>query len=146
MKDYITGFFGLVLSVFIYFSSENVVVAGGGLAKNPAFYPRVLALILGVLAVCLIVNALMRKEKFGVSANKELLKNVGMVFGLILLYIIVFQYVGFIVSTIAFLFCGILLYGGTVKGALLCSVPVTAAVYVIFHVIMQVAMPNGILF
>ena len=146
MKDYITGFCALVLSVFIYFTSEGFVVADGGLAKNPAYYPRALALILAILAVCLIINALMRKEKVGVSINKELLKNVGQVFGLILLYIIVFQYVGFIVSTVAFLFCGILLYGGTVKGALLCSVPVTAAVYVIFHIIMQVAMPNGILF
>ena len=146
MKDYITGLCGLAVSAFVYYASEPVVVADGGLAKNPAYYPRVLALILAVLAVCLIVNALLRREKPGVSTNKELIKNVGTIFLLILLYIIAFQYVGFIVSTVVFITCGVLLYGGSIKSALLCSVPVTAVVYVVFHIIMQVAMPNGILF
>ena len=145
MKDYITGLFGLAIAVFLYFASEAVVAAGGGLAKNPAFYPRALALLLAVLAVCLIINALLHREKAGVSLDKELFKNVVQVFLLILLYIVIFQYVGFIVSTAAFIFCGILPYGGTVKGALLCSVPVTVVVYVVFHIIMQVAMPVGIL-
>ena len=71
MKDYITGFCGLVLSAFIYFSSENVVVADGGLAKNPAYYPRVLALILAILAFCLVVNALMRKENSACPQTKN---------------------------------------------------------------------------
>lgn len=146
MKDYVTSLGALVISVYIYVESASFAVEGGGLAKNPAYYPRALALLLAVLAVALLINALIRREKPGVSINKELLLNVGSVFGLIFLYVLAFQYLGFIVSTLAFIACGVLLYGGNIKSALLCAVPVTAAVYIVFHILMKVPMPQGILF
>ena len=146
MKDYVTSLGALILAAIVYFESSSFVVEGGGLAQNPAFYPRVLAALLIILAVMLLVSTLIKKEKLKFFVNKDLLLNVGKVFGLIFLYVLAFQYVGFIVSTVAFIVAGILLYGGNIKSALLCGIPVTAVVYIVFHVLMRVPMLQGILF
>lgn len=146
MKDYVTALSALAIAAAVYVSSDSVAVDGGGLAKDPAYYPRALALLLAGLAVGLLVKALLSREKPGVTVNKELLLNVGQIFGLIFFYILAFQYIGFLTATLAFLVCGILLYGGSVKSALLCGVPVTAGVYVVFHIFMKVPLPQGVLF
>ena len=146
MEDYITALSGLVISSFVFLNSESFVVNDGGLAKNPAYYPRMLALLLAVLSISLIVRAVLHREGGSVSVNKELLKNIGIIFGLILLYALLFPFVGFAASSFLFLVCGVRLYGGSWKEALLCGVPVTAGVYIVFHILMKVPMPQGILF
>ena len=146
MKDYVAAIGSLIFSAYVYAASAQFAVEGGGLADNPAYYPRALALIIAVLAVCVMINAIIQKKKLAVSINKELLINVGQVFAALLVYVICFEFVGFIVASVAFLICCVLLYGGKLKSALLCSIPFTAAMYTIFHIIMQVPMPQGILF
>lgn len=146
MKDYITALSALVISAFVYVNSGSFVVENGGLAKNPAYYPRALALLLAILSAVLIIKAVIQRELGSVSVNKEFLKNVGIIFGLILLYVLSFQFVGFLVSSFVFLVCGVRLYGGSWKESMLCSVLVTAGVYIVFHILMKVPMPQGILF
>ncbi|MGI6029080.1 MAG: tripartite tricarboxylate transporter TctB family protein [Candidatus Heteroscillospira sp.] len=146
MKDYIAAVGSIIFSAYVYFVSQDFAVAGGGLAGNPAYYPRALAIIIAVLGTCIMVNAIIQKKKLAVSINKELLINVGQVFAALLAYVICFEFVGFIASTAVFIIGCVLMYGGKIKSALLCSIPFTAAMYIVFHIIMQVAMPQGILF
>lgn len=146
MKDYITALSGLVISAFVYVNSGSFAVEDGGLAKNPAYYPRALALLLVILSAALIVKAVIQRDRGSAPVSRESLLNVGIIFGLILLYVLSFQFVGFIVSSLVFLVCGVRLYGGSWKESILCGAPVTAGVYVVFHILMKVPMPQGILF
>ena len=145
MKDYITGLGGLALSGYLYTVTKGFAAEGGGLAKNPAYYPNVLLLILAVLSASLIISALFRREKPTVSVNRSSLLNTAIVFGMILVYIVALEHLGFIVSTLAFIFCGVLIYGGSVRASVLTAIPVTAAVYLVFHVLLKVVMPQGLL-
>lgn len=71
MKDYITALCALVISAFVYVNSGSFVVENGGLAKNPAYYPRALALLLAVLSAVLVIKAVIQRERGSVSVNKE---------------------------------------------------------------------------
>ncbi len=145
MKDYITGLGGLALSGYLYTVTKGFAAEGGGLAKNPAYYPNVLLLILAALSAALVISALFRREKPSVSADRSSLMNTAIVFGMILVYIVALEHLGFIVSTLTFIFCGVLLYGGSVKASVFTAIPVTAAVYLVFHVLLKVVMPQGLL-
>ena len=69
----------------------------------------------------------------------------GLIFAMIFVYILALQYLGFIVSTLTFIIAGVLVYGGGLKSAILTGVPVTAGVYLVFHVLLKVPMPQGLL-
>lgn len=146
MKDYVTGVGGLLASITIYFMSIEFVVEDGGLAKNPAYYPRALAILLAVMSVMLIIQALVAHHKISFKLNLFELRNAGIIFGMILLYILGLQNIGFVVSTITFVLAGILVYGGKLRTAIICSVTFTAAMYFIFHILLSVPMPTGLLF
>ena len=145
MKDYVTGLGGISLSLWLYSVTKGFAAEGGGMAKNPAYYPNLLLATLAALSLLLIVTALIRKEKPAFGINVPVLRNVGLIFGMIFVYILALQYLGFIVSTLTFIIAGVLVYGGGLKSAILTGVPVTAGVYLVFHVLLKVPMPQGLL-
>ena len=145
MKDYVTGLSGIALAGYLYTVTQSFAAAGGGLAKNPAYYPNMLLAIVAVLSLWLIIAALDRREQPGFRFNKTLITNVTVIFGMIFVYILALQYLGFIVSTAAFVIVGVLVYGGSLKTAVLTGIPVTAGVYLVFHVLLKVVMPKGLL-
>ena len=145
MKDYVTGLGGIALSLWLYTVTKGFAAEGGGMAKNPAYYPNLLLAILAALSMGLIVTALIRKEKPAFGINVPVLRNVGLIFGMIFVYILALQYLGFIVSTLSFIVAGVLVYGGSIKTAVVTGIPVTAGVYLVFHILLKVPMPHGLL-
>lgn len=145
MKDYVTGLGGIALAGYLYTVTRGFAAEGGGLAKNPAYYPNLLLVILSSLSVLLIMSALFRREKPSFSVDRPALLNAALIFAMILVYILALQFLGFLVSTVVFVVGGVLIYGGSIKTALLTGIPVTAGVYLVFHVLLKVVMPRGLL-
>ena len=53
VKDYVTGLGGIALAGYLYTVTRGFAAEGGGLAKNPAYYPNLLLVILSALSVLL---------------------------------------------------------------------------------------------
>ncbi len=144
MKDFILAIVAAGLAVFIYVDSRTFAAPQGGLAKDPALYPQMLALILALLAVALAVNVIRGKrlnEK--IVLDRQALFNVGRLVVILCLYVFAIVYVGFPVSTVLFIYVGVVALGGSRLTAAKLCLPVALALYVVFFVLFQMPMPVG---
>lgn len=145
MKDYIVGISGLVLSLYVYLESKSFEQIGEGLSENPAYYPRILSLLLAVMSLGLLIGTFRKRSKIQVRFNWELLRNLGKFMGVLVIYIIILKPVGFIIGTAAFVFGMIWLLGGTKKQAVIYALPISLFVYLLFSFVLKVPLPKGIL-
>lgn len=121
---------------------------------NPGFYPKFLAIIMGILAILLLVSSLMQKVKEkkafwdGTSTKSMVLLLLTLV--MLVIFPIGLQYVGFPITT--FLFILTLVYCLTdrekygIKTILLISLAITIAIYLVFIMFLRIPFPKGILF
>lgn len=145
MKDYIIGFSGLALSVYVYVVSDAFKRVGEGLSENPAYYPRILALLLALFSCGILIGAIRRRQAIVVKVNRELFGNIGKFLGILIFYILILKSVGFILSTVLFSFAMIWLLGSTRKQAAIYALPISLVVYFVFSYLLKVPLPKGIL-
>ncbi len=121
---------------------------------GPAFWPRLLSILLIILSVILIISSFKGEEKSTDSSKKINYKpNIGIL--LSVLYFLLFKKVGFVVTTF-FYFCGlsILVQGSessfsNIKGLALMifqSAVLLGIVYFVFKVFLRVNLPQGMFF
>jgi putative tricarboxylic transport membrane protein len=150
IRDIVTGAVAVGISVFVYFTSVSIESGGASLSGNPALYPRILAAVVFLLGVLLILQAIVksrRGEKLPAAFNdREALGRVGKMLTVLCLYVVGIYFVGFIFPTLLFSFFMPLISGSRLKTALLVSLPVTVALYVVFFIFFKVPIPHGILF
>ena len=115
MKDYIVGISGLGLSGYVFFASKAFQRSGSGLSEDPAYYPRILAVLLSAMSIGLLIGALRKRNKIEIKFNRALLINLGKFLGILIVYIALVVPLGFIISTTLFSFSMIWLLGGTRK-------------------------------
>ncbi len=121
---------------------------------GPAFWPRLLSILLIILSVILIISSFKNEEK---SVDKPKKANYKPYIGILLsvLYFLLFRKVGFVVMTF-FYFCGLsVLTDGlksgfpNIKGLILMvfqSAVLLGIVYFIFRVFLRVNLPQGMFF
>ena len=146
MKDLITSIIMMGISIYVYVISAGFHDSDGGIMGDPAYYPRILALILGGMSIALLINTLRKKSTIKFSFNKEIVKNIGLFFALFIAYMVGLQIFGFIISTIIFAFVCILLFGGSWKSALISCLPITFTIYLAFSKLLSMQLPVGSLF
>lgn len=146
--DIIAGLLGLALSFYIIiqsgkFPEDKVLLMG------PSFFPRILAVVMLVMATILIISALLGKS--AQTAEKFDIRDPGIQRSIITLavtviYLLVLKRIGFIIDTIIYLmFLMYLLKLRNYLQMLLVSVGVTLTVYYIFRVALNITLPLGIL-
>ena len=145
MKDYIVGVSGLGLSGYVFFASKAFQRLGSGLSEDPAYYPRILAVLLAAMSIGLLIGALRKHNRIEINFNRALLINLGKFMGLLIVYIVLVVPLGFIISTALFSFSIIWLLGGTRKQALIYALPISLLIYVLFSYLLKVPLPKGIL-
>lgn len=145
MKNYIVGISGLSLSLYVYFASKSFERVGSGLANNPAYYPRILAIVLAFLSLILFIDSLKKRAKVSFHVDTELMRNLSLFLAALLIYILLLKPVGFVLTTIAFIICMTWFLGGTRKQAVIASIPMSLIVYIVFSFILKVPLPKGIL-
>jgi putative tricarboxylic transport membrane protein len=145
MKDYVIGISGLALSIYVYVVSDAFKRVGQGLSENPAYYPRILALLLALMSCGILIGAIRKRQVVTVKVNRELLINIGKFLGILILYIVILKSVGFILSTTLFSFSMIWFLGSTRKQAAIYALPISLVVYFVFSYLLKVPLPKGFL-
>ncbi|MGE4352971.1 MAG: tripartite tricarboxylate transporter TctB family protein [Oscillospiraceae bacterium] len=146
MKDYIASLGSLALAIFVYISSAEFAEPGNGLANDPAYYPKILVLLLVVMAVILLINTLRTHVKPSFSADWRKIADVVKVFVVMCVYVIAINYIGFLIATFLFVPGCIILFGGKPKLAILSGIPITIIVYFAFAILLKVPLPQGVIF
>jgi putative tricarboxylic transport membrane protein len=147
--DIIGGMLGIILSFLIFYIAsgfpEDQVVRVG-----PAFFPKLVAVGLGIFSVILLISAYTGNQ---VETNPGFsIKDPGIQRGIIsagatIIYCLLFEYLGFIVCTFIYLsFLMILLKDRQYIQIAITSITVTAVVYFIFKVLLNITLPSGSLY
>lgn len=118
MGELVIGFLFLLLSIFTFWQTEeflSVRRAEGGIAV----FPRLVAVVMGILAVILIIRKMQVVEKEDLFINlKEVLKTHRLVIVTLynfFLYILLMGFVGFRLSTFFFVFLTQLFIGPEIR-------------------------------
>ena len=115
---------------------------------GPNFFPQVLAIMMFVASVLLIVNALRgESQKLSETIDKAGFIRATVTVGISIVYLVLMQVLGFLISTVLFLF-GLMTFIGH-KGLvirIISSGAVTVCIYSIFYFFLKIPIPNGILF
>ena len=152
-KDRIGGVVFLAFSIFVYAASYSIRTTKAD-SLGPQFFPRMVAVIIGVLAVIQIFTSFARKDSKesvskGFSLNWPLILSIA----LLIAYCYFLKQIGFIILTTIYLFCQIYLLfpAGSFANrkllviSIIASLVVPAGVYYLFYYGFQIFLPAGIL-
>ena len=139
-QDVLSGVILLLIAMpgFIYTSQiEDLQVS----RLSGAFFPNVCFVVMTICGLILIGQGLKRTEIVPIPSFNfpKLIPIIAVLAG----YVLILEYVGFIISTIIFVFCAILLFGECRKQILL-TVPIITSVFVyyFFSKAFMIALPG----
>lgn len=140
-----------VATVFIFFGAAvygyTYTFPARHLDAGVAAFPRLLTAIMVVLAVMLLFLSKRSRSSREFHWDRVALVRIGVVSLLIVAYIILIRYVGFLISTLLFL--AVLLWYFRERrpvALVVLSLGITASIYVVFGVLAGVPFPVGLLF
>ncbi len=149
--DFIIGCLGMILTLYIWittasFPEDQVVQVG------PAFFPRMLAVGLGLTSLALIIQAIVKVSATEQKKNSLSLSDPGIRRALIALfatviYCLLLETIGFIPLSIIYLILLMLLLKEK-KYIQMCltSVAVTGVLYAVFNMLLNITLPLGSLY
>lgn len=142
--------FNIVLFAFSLFMLwQAYQISGFSSVSSAGAFPMAMAAIMAITsAVSIGANLKQRAGPDGFKAfRKDILPNAVIVFAvLILVYSLLLEPLGFILASFAFLLvASSFLQGGKIKRALLLSTLSIVGVYIVFRLIFQVVLPEGII-
>ena len=129
MRDIASGSV-LVVIAFVYFFGAR------GLPSGPSFFPYVLSAGLFSLALVIIVRGFRERQSFDEAVGRS----AGLIV-LTVLYALAFSFVGFLISTLTYTACVVLVLGRRGWLALVIPVATTALIYGAFVLGLGVALP-----
>lgn len=134
----------VVFSVYLFWQAYGI--SGFSELSSPGAFPLATSATMVIAACVVFVNTLKLPEAEGVRFFYHCFPPiVGMVMALILIFAIMLESLGFILSSFFFLFVGIqFLYQKSVLTTLTITVLSLVVVYIIFRLVFQVVLPEGI--
>ncbi|WP_422444925.1 tripartite tricarboxylate transporter TctB family protein [Thermoanaerobacterium sp. DL9XJH110] len=109
---------------------------------GPAFFPRILVVLLFTLALFLMGTTLIKKSGKVLSFN-EATKKVGISIFILIIFYLALEMLGFIIATPLFLLILIRLSGGgRLAFDALISVGFTLIIYIVFQILLKVPLPS----
>lgn len=125
--------------------------AARGTDFGPALFPRIIAAILAVLGALLLFRALRLRAGLGNCASEAVadeltttsagMRNVAVTIVAIVIYIALVDRLGFIPTTLIFLFALMKTYGLTTIRSVVFSCLITGFVFVLFSMLLRVVLP-----
>ena len=149
MKNLTYSAASLLLAISVYLYSKTFAATGkfaDSLIKNPALYPQIIAICLFLLSIILLVITIVKKDQSKIEINWARFKRQLILLASIAVYLVLMMTVGYIISTAVFTFASILIFHGTRKQALVYSGIITLFIYLGFHYLLKVQLPDGLLF
>jgi putative tricarboxylic transport membrane protein len=142
--------FSIIVFILIPYEIEKPrLLAGRSLSDlTPSFFPRLSIVGLFILSVCyLVISPKMEEENLFKELKAKSLVRVLVTVAVFVVYALLFEPLGFILSS-ALMVCTLTLYYGNRNIFIMLLVVVGAplAIYFIFTHILQVSLPEGLLF
>lgn len=142
--DLLAGVALAVLSLWIYGVSAGFPAGAGG-TPGPGLYPRLISVVLILLAVLLIAKALLAKGDWGKIIYRPEVWRVFLAIALIGGFVFLWARTRFEVATILYLFAMVNLYGKiSLKRSLIYSVVVAGSIYLLFGLALGVPLELGV--
>ncbi len=148
--DAVTGTSVVAFAIFILVFTIRFPVARGT-DFGPALFPRVIASMLVVLGVLLLFRARRLRAGIGDCASEAVadeltattagMRNVAVTVVAIVAYIAVVDRIGFLPTTLVFLFALMKTYGLTTIRSVIFSCLITGFVFVLFSMLLRVVLP-----
>ena len=142
--DRYLGVVVMILSVFIFLYSfkYSTLNRSGTIPVGPRFYPQLLGIGLFISGLILLLKNMKYKIELplaGIKAN-------GKIVLFSALFIIVFEFLGYIISTLCLVFCLTYFMGyRKIFTAIVYTVLFTLSLYVIFYTVVRVPLPGGLI-
>jgi putative tricarboxylic transport membrane protein len=143
MKNIVLGLFFL-LFVIIFFMATMQLPSAEASHKDPAVYPSLLLFLIAVVGVILIVQGVFSYKRDGKKKIFDYgkMKLPFILMALTLVYVIVMQFIGFLISTFSYLFLVFMAFGGKKRPGLWFSSILTCIEYGLFAWILRVRLPE----
>lgn len=135
------GVFLLLLGLYVIYGGLAIEVPFSYDPLGPKTFPVVLGILLSALSVFIIAKP--EKAHFPEGATRL---NTVFIVVLLVVYSFSFNYLGFLLSTALLVFFISKIFQGTTKQALASAVGVSLSVYVLFGILLDVALPLGKIF
>lgn len=146
----------IVVAVFFFIISLSFPPGSNG-AVGPGYFPRIMCVLVVILSCLNLINDVRGHKKMVAKGEKEeeltIFKKenlrVWITVGITLLYVIAVKAIGFVVSSIAFLFVLNTYFRVHQKSKVafvIIPFAVVAVLYFIFHNLLHVVLPAGLLF
>ncbi len=135
------GLLFLVLSVGMLW--QSYAIAGFSALSSPGAFPLAASAVMLTASVIVVVGNLRRRR--GIDDGPVLPGSVAVFVGLVAVYAVALGPLGFLLASLLFLFAGmkILYRGGWVASAVI-ALGSLLAIYVVFRIVFQVVLPEGI--
>ena len=114
---------------------------------GPAIYPRLVTggiLLCGVISIIQVLRE--KGEDTRIDLKWENLKRPALLLGMGLVYVIVLQKLGFLITNTGFLIVTLLAYKNSKAVAVMIAVGATAVIFGLFKMFLSVPLPPGLLF
>ena len=148
-RDQVLGI--IVLAIAAFFGYQTTLMPKSTLQGDPGpkVFPAFACIVLGICAIILIIKPDRKQDGKRFLSNEEW-KRLLMLYGLYILYWALLWLVGYKIAVPVTLFLISFLFSRTVKISwvkiIVYTVCVSAAMYVLYVIIMQTRLPEGILF
>lgn len=147
-KDHLVGILLVILGIIALILSMQIPVKSNSTDPGSRLFPVMASVLLTVCGAGVLISAGKSTDKKFLSAQGW--KKIGMAFGVMIAYTLALKYIGFLLSTLVFLYVVVTMLAGDEKVAvwkkILYSVVVTGLTWVIFQRVLSMNLPTGILF
>lgn len=130
-------------SFFVFYSTAAYNAAGSSGDPGPAFWPRLLAILLVVLSILMVIEGFTSKkfkdEKSPLNIKTDGMKRVFITFAIFGCYAVLLRTCGYVISSLLFIpaIMRVLNEKSWIK-CILTSVIITTAIYIVFKLILRV--------
>lgn len=146
-KDRTTGMVAFILGLIIAFLTKQLPPSTMAGDIGPKVFPYISAGLLIVCGIGLLVTGNKKTEAF---FTREQGKRLGVIFAVVLGYVIIMQYAGFLVPTffVLIVLCSMFSEGKSIAcwKRILFAMAVTAVIYYLFTLVLSLRLPQGKLF
>lgn len=151
-REHVVGLVCLAVAAAVLLITPGFPEGQEGLnLTGPAFFPNVMACLLILLGAAQLASGVRRARAGGGADSAETgpaqgsLRRMIEFFALIAGFVVLFEPLGFLLTTLVFLFLLMLLFGMPAAKSALFSALYTAVIYLLFGQLFMIGLPAGIL-
>lgn len=141
-SELITGFYTLLIAGFTWMISRDIPFQDLKAGLGPAFFPYLLLVILAGLGIIYLIFGLFTRSSLKTTKTRDSSYwKIIIIFGLLVIYSILFKHLGFVISTLLFLVSSMLTLKVKWFHAILISTLAISGLYLIFIIFLKVPLP-----